>query len=106
MAPKPKSATEAFSRVKIDALLRDVGWKLEDGRSLHFEYSLSDRTKADYVLCDRYGHAMAVVEAIPLVTAPMKRIGLSFCDCPLLHFLVVPPPLVLGKGLCPRGHPG
>ena len=45
--------TEAFSRVKVDALLRDVGWNMTDGRSVRFEYVLSDGTKADYVLCDR-----------------------------------------------------
>ena len=26
------STTEAFSRVKIDAQLKDVGWNLTDGR--------------------------------------------------------------------------
>jgi type I restriction enzyme, R subunit len=54
---------EAFSRVKIDALLKDVGWDLTDGRSVGFERVLPDRTKADYVLCDRHGRSMAVVEA-------------------------------------------
>ena len=48
---------EAFSRVKIDALLKDVGWELTDGRSVRFEYTLPDGTKADYVLCDRHGRA-------------------------------------------------
>lgn len=55
--------TEAFSRAKIDALLADVGWNLTDGRSVHFEHRLSDGTRADYVLCDRRGHPVAVVEA-------------------------------------------
>ena len=41
---------EAFSRVKIDAQLKDVGWNLTDGRSVRFEYPLQDRSKADYVL--------------------------------------------------------
>jgi type I restriction enzyme, R subunit len=57
------SGTEAFSRVKVDALLRDVGWNLTDGRSVRFEYVLPDRSKADYVLCDRHGRSMAVAEA-------------------------------------------
>jgi type I restriction enzyme R subunit len=47
---------EAFSRVKIDAQLKDAGWNLTDGRSVRYEYPLDDRTRADYVLCDRQGH--------------------------------------------------
>jgi type I restriction enzyme R subunit len=55
--------TEAFSRVAIDAQLRDAKWNLTDGRSVRFEYTLPDGTKADYVLGDRHGRALAVVEA-------------------------------------------
>lgn len=54
---------EAFSRVVIDALLKDVGWNLTDGQSVRYEYALPDGTRADYVLCDRHGRAMAVIEA-------------------------------------------
>lgn len=63
MAPSVKNASEAFSRVKVDALLKDVGWDLMDGRSVRFEYRLSDGNKADYVLSDGFGRAMAVIEA-------------------------------------------
>ena len=55
--------TEAFSRVKIDALLADAGWNLTDGASVLFECALYDGSRADYVLCDRAGRPMAVVEA-------------------------------------------
>ena len=55
--------TEAFSRVKIDAQLGDVGWKLTDNVSVRYEYSLPDGTKADYVFRNRHGHSLAVVEA-------------------------------------------
>ena len=55
--------TEAFSRVKIDALLRDAGWDLTDGVSVRFEYTLPDGTQSDYVLCDRSGRPMAALEA-------------------------------------------
>jgi len=55
--------TEAFSRVKIDAQLRDVDWAIDDGHSVHFEKVLSDGTRADYVLCNRHGHPIAVLEA-------------------------------------------
>jgi type I restriction enzyme R subunit len=57
------SQGEAFSRVKIDAQLKDVGWNLTDGRSVRYEDPLDDRTRADYVLCDRQGRSMAVLEA-------------------------------------------
>lgn len=54
---------EAFSRVVIDAQLSDVGWNLTDGQSVRYEYRLPEGTYADYVLSDRHGRAMAVVEA-------------------------------------------
>ncbi len=41
---------EAFSRVKIDAQLRDQGWDVLDPNAVRFEYVLPDKTKADYVL--------------------------------------------------------
>ena len=54
------SATpEAFSRVKIDALLKDAGWNL----SVLFEQALPDGSRADYALCDRSGRPVAAVEA-------------------------------------------
>ena len=55
--------TEAFARVKIDALLKDAGWNLTDGSSMLFEHALPDGTQADYVLCDRQGRPMAALEA-------------------------------------------
>jgi cell wall-associated NlpC family hydrolase len=54
---------EAFSRVKIDDQLRDQGWDVLDTNAVRFEYILPDNTRADYVLCDRHGRALAVVEA-------------------------------------------
>ena len=51
--------TEAFSRVKIDALLTDAGWNLTDGVSVLFEHALPDGSRADYVLCDRSGRPAA-----------------------------------------------
>jgi len=55
--------TEAFARAVIDALLRDQGWKLTDGHSVRFEYTLPDGSRADYLLCDRNGRGLAVIEA-------------------------------------------
>jgi type I restriction enzyme R subunit len=57
------SGNEAFSRVVIDAQLADQGWKTQDPNSVRYEYVLPDGTRADYVLCDRYGRSMAVIEA-------------------------------------------
>lgn len=57
------TTNEAFSRVKIDAQLKDQGWDVLDTSAVRFEYLLPNRTKADYVLCDRNGRALAVVEA-------------------------------------------
>src|SRR3954469_1777065 len=56
-------SNEAFSRTRIDDQLRDAGWSPTDGRSVRFEYPLPDRTRADYVLCDARGQALAVIEA-------------------------------------------
>ena len=55
--------TEAFSRVKIDAFLKDAGWNLSDGTSVLFEHVLPDGSRADYALCDRSGRPVAAVEA-------------------------------------------
>lgn len=53
---------EAFSRVFIDAQLKDRGWNIQDQNSVHYEYVLPDGSRADDVLCDRYGQSMAVIE--------------------------------------------
>ena len=68
----PASATpEAFSRVVIDAQLGDAKWTLTDSRSVRFEVMLPDGTKADYVLGDRHGRALAVVEAKRVALDPL-----------------------------------
>lgn len=54
---------EAFSRVKIDALLTAQGWDTLDTNAVRFEVMLPDGTRADYVLCDRRGRSIAVIEA-------------------------------------------
>ena len=80
--------SEAFARVKIDALLRDAGWDLADGASVLFEHALADGTQADYVLCDRQGRPMAALEAKPASVDPIaaqdqgrhyaERLGVPF----------------------------
>ena len=54
---------EAFSRVLIDGMLADQGWNTTDPNAVRYEVMMQDGTRADYVLCDRHGHSLAVVEA-------------------------------------------
>lgn len=39
---------EAFSRVKIDAQLRDQGWEITNTNAVQFEYVLLDCAKAGH----------------------------------------------------------
>ena len=64
--------TEAFSRVKIDALLKDAGWNLTDGVSILFEHALPDGSRVDYALCDRSGRPVAAVEAKRASVNPLE----------------------------------
>ena len=71
---------EAFSRVKIDAQLKDQGWDVLNTNAVRFEYVLPDRTKADYVLCDRHGRAVLRKNTqqqslIPQSLHAVRRIG-------------------------------
>jgi len=63
--------TEAFSRVVIDAQLSDAAWNLTDGRSVRYEYTLPNGKQADYILSDRHGRALAVVEAKRMAIDPL-----------------------------------
>ena len=58
-----QSTNEAISRVIIDSQLTAQGWSLADGFSVRYEVVLEDGTRADYVLCDRHGRSLAVIEA-------------------------------------------
>lgn len=64
------SGNEAFSRVLIDAQLLEVGWKTSDSLSVRYEVSLGSGRRADYVLCDRHGRSLAVIEAKRFSTNP------------------------------------
>jgi type I restriction enzyme R subunit len=66
---------EAFARAKIDALLADAGWKVTDGVSVKFEQVLPGGLRADYVLCDRHGRPLAVVEAKRSAINPAEAAG-------------------------------
>ncbi|MBI5436519.1 MAG: DEAD/DEAH box helicase family protein [Nitrosomonadales bacterium] len=64
------STNEAFSRVIIDSQLTAQGWSLADGSSVRYEVVLEDGTRADYVLCDRHGRSLAVIEAKRFSVSP------------------------------------
>lgn len=55
-------SNEAFSRIIIDAQLKDQGWNLNDQNSVRVEYVLKIG-RADYALCDRHGRILAIIEA-------------------------------------------
>lgn len=57
------TTNEAFARVKIDTLLAAQGWNTQDTNAVRFEVFMPDGKRADYVLCDRHGRAIAVIEA-------------------------------------------
>ncbi len=63
------TTNEAFARVQIDAQLRSQGWNTADPTAVRFEVMLPDASRADYVLCDRHGRSLAVIEA--------KRFGVN-----------------------------
>ncbi|WP_035383383.1 DEAD/DEAH box helicase family protein [Ferriphaselus sp. R-1] len=63
-------SNEAFSRVIIDSQLSSQGWNLSDGISVKYEVVMPDGTKADYVLNDRHGRALAVIEAKRFSVSP------------------------------------
>ena len=64
-------SNEAFSRIIIDAQLKDQGWNLNDQNSVRVEYVISIG-RADYVLCDRHGRILAIVEAKRFSVNPIE----------------------------------
>ena len=42
---------------------------------MRFEYTLPDKTRADYILCDRHGHSLAVIEAKKASINPVEAEG-------------------------------
>jgi type I restriction enzyme R subunit len=75
---------EAFARAKIDALLTDVGWKITDNISVRFEYVCQGGLRADYVLNDRHGRALAVIEAKKSSTNPAQAADQALAYAKLL----------------------
>lgn len=56
------SSSEAFSRVRIDRALTDSGWDLLDSRQVALELH-GNSGRVDYLLKDRNGRALCVLEA-------------------------------------------
>jgi len=54
--------SEAFSRVLIDKALENSGWDLLNNHSIEFEHHSTDG-RADYILKDKYGRTLCVIEA-------------------------------------------
>jgi len=50
--------TEAFARVRTDALPKDASWNLAYRSSVPFEHALPDSARANHALCDRQGRPM------------------------------------------------
>jgi len=67
----PLNRNEAFSRILIDRALADSGWDLLDQKQVEFEFH-SNSGRADYLLRDKNGRVVCVVEA--------KREGLDPYD--------------------------
>lgn len=57
------TTNEAHARVLIDAQLAELGWDTKNSNTVRYEVKLGDGTRADYVLCDRNGRSLAVIEA-------------------------------------------
>jgi type I restriction enzyme R subunit len=64
------TTNETFARATIDALLTAQGWNVLDTNAVRFEVFMPDGTRADYVLCDRNGRAIAVLEAKRFSVSP------------------------------------
>lgn len=58
----PTTQSEAFSRILIDQALEESGWNLLDPRQVQFEYHTLGK-RADYLLKDRLGRVLCVLEA-------------------------------------------
>ncbi|UUZ68778.1 hypothetical protein LP416_02295 [Polaromonas sp. P2-4] len=63
-------SNEAFARVKLDAQLAAQGETLSTAMPCATEVVLPDGTRANYVLCDRHGRSLAVIEAKRFSVSP------------------------------------
>ena len=65
--------SEPLARQFIDEQLRDVGWNLKDPNNVHLEARETTSGICDYILKDKFGRPLAVLEAkkenYPLLSA-------------------------------------
>ncbi len=62
---------EAFSRVKIDAQLRDQGWAVENPNAIRYEYVLPDGTVSFPYSCPHFSLNMSRRQAARTTLAPL-----------------------------------
>ena len=55
--------SEAQTRIFVNKQLEEVGWDLTDHNNVQLEEHITDTGFADYVLKNKQGHPIAVVEA-------------------------------------------
>ena len=61
--------SEGQTRITINDQLKDASWNLKDPNNVQIEAHIKDGF-ADYVLKNRQGHPIAVLEAKPFKTDP------------------------------------
>lgn len=90
MPPNPinKFTKETDARILIDRKLREAGWDIEDKNQVSTE-GLVESGRADYVLKDKRGRAIAVVEAKRFSVEPVsaKQQALSYAESMKVDFI-------------------
>jgi hypothetical protein len=64
---------EAFSRITIDALLKNQGWSVLNPNAVRYTYLLANKTKDDYLLCARYRQTLGVIAAKKMPSIPPRH---------------------------------
>jgi len=87
-ATNNKFTRETDSRILIDRKLREAGWNIEDKNQVTTEET-STSGRADYILKDRRGRAIAVVEAKRFSVDPVaaKQQALSYAEDGKIEFI-------------------
>lgn len=70
MRAKSKILRETDARILIDRLLREAGWDIEDKNQVSTE-EVAGKGRADYLLYDRRGRAIAIIEAKRFAVDPI-----------------------------------
>ncbi|MCH7605417.1 DEAD/DEAH box helicase family protein, partial [Patescibacteria group bacterium] len=90
--PEPQSGTrvgrETDARILIDRKLREAGWDIEDKNKVSTETSIAEG-RADYVLRDRRGRGIAIIEAKRFSVDPVsaKQQALEYAEATKIDFI-------------------